>query len=153
MKIAGAGVCPLVRVGDIVKGRTVVDIVCDRHVGTACSAYKTLAMLRLYDVGEPRRRLAPPRVVNCNECPVLAKDPNHRSKTKWRWELIDEAMERGDLFIYPVDPSIGRMSPSEREPLTSKPKESKPVTLDRFELIDISEEEQDEESGSDTGKQ
>lgn len=151
MKIAGAGVCPLVKIGDIVKGRTVVDIVCDRHVGAACGAYNTLAMLRLHDPKEQWYFIEPPRVVNCNECPVLAMDPNHSSKTKWQQDLINEAMQRGDLFIDPV-PFTSDIVPV-REPLTSKPKESKPVTLDRFELIDISEEEQDEESGSDTGKQ
>lgn len=148
MKMAGAGVCPLVRVGDIVKGRTVVDIVCDRNVGATCSAYNTLAMLRLHDPKEQWRFIEPPRVVNCNVCPVLAKDPDHSSKTKWQRELIDEAMQRGDLFIDPV-PFTSDIVP-ENEPLISKPKEAKPVTRDRFELIDIStEEEQNEESSSD----
>lgn len=147
MKMAGAGVCPLVRIGDIVKGRTVVDIVCDRHVGATCSAHNTLAMLRIHAPEEQRQVhfIAPPNVVNCDECPVLARDPDHRSKTKSQQDLINEAAQRGDHYLNPIDPSIGLISKPEHEP-----KKSKPVTRGRFELIDISEkEEQDEESSSD----
>ncbi len=151
MIIEGAGVCPLVKIGDSTpsgimlevsrQGFRVIDIICDRNIAAVCRAHKTLAMLRLDDPYKEWRIVSPTEVtiIDCNSCPVLAKDPNHFDKTKGLEELIIATGERRSSLVTegrPKDlPASSVSAPNYIEPEPS-----------RFELIDISEEESNEES-------
>jgi len=145
MIIEGADVCPLVKIGDEVKGFKVIDIICDRNTTATCRANKTLAMLRLDDPYKEWRFISPVEVdvVDCNSCPVLAEDPNHFDKTWWLEALIQASDKPRSSLVT----STKRPEDIEPEPLEHKHR-------DRFELIDISEEEEsDEESRSDPNQQ
>lgn len=136
MILEGAGVCPLVKVGNIVEGKTVTDIRCDRDNAGACNAFSTLALIIFREGLEVGDAMNPGNaaLVDCGNCPVLAKDPDHKSKTKHPYELIKAAMLT----------TSDHEEPKDREPVPSEHEH-----YDRFELIDISEEEQsDEESSS-----
>ena len=128
MILEGAGVCPLVKIGDVVKGRTVVDLVCDINAMAACKAFRAMAIitfgkgLEIDDYMNPANASS----VNCDACPILAADPNHRRKTKHPSELLGEPFvgeRRGKLLV--------------QEPKDIEPEHQS----NRFELIDLSEEE------------
>jgi len=138
MILKGAGVCPFIKIGDVVKGITwawsahargiVADLVCDRNTATACRAFRTLAMIVFRQGYEMHDYMNPASVssVNCDACPILTKDPDHRSKTKWCHELVQAA----------------EATVQEHE------------DHNRFDIIDISnEEEQNEESSGNSSQQ
>lgn len=151
MIIEGADVCPLVKIGDEVKGLKVIDIICDRDFAATCRANKTLALLRLDDPYKEWHIISPTEVdvVDCNSCPVLAVDPDHFDKTWWLEALMIATGEPRSSLV-----TVGR---PKNLPATStelpKDVEPEPEKHDRFELIDISkEEESDASSSSDTNE-
>lgn len=128
MIIEGAGVCPLVKIGDEVKGLKVIDIICDRIVSGACRAFRAFAMLQLDDPYKEWRFINPTEVVDCDSCPVLAEDPNHLEKTKRLEELMIATGKPRSSLVTSVE------LPTDKEP---EHKEH-----DRFELIDLTGEEE-----------
>jgi len=127
MILKGAGVCPLIKIGDVVKGETVTDLVCDRASPIAtCRAFRALAMIRFGHGHDIYDYMHPLKVswVNCNECPILIKDPNHYRKTKWRRELVQDAEA---TVQEPTEKGVASLEHKDHN---------------RFQLIDISDEEE-----------
>lgn len=144
MILEGAGVCPLVKIGDEVNGFEVIDIICDRLIAATCRANRTLARLRLDDPHKDWHVVSPTEVetVDCKNCPVLAEDPDHFDKTKWLEELmIATGKPRSSLVTSEKMPKD-----IEPEPLENKEPKDNDVTSpehkgNRFDLIEVSEEE------------
>jgi len=132
MILKGAGVCPFIKIGDKVKGRTVTDLVCDRNTSAACRAFRALAMVVFRQGHEMHDYMNPANVssVNCDECPILTKDPDHRSKTKWCRELVQAAES---AIQEPTEKGVESLEHEDHN---------------RFDIIDISNEEEQNDQSS-----